>query len=156
MCDTVGDIREFFGRIIIEIAEDTLFDNVAVQFRYAVHGMRADNGQIRHAHGVIRDDRHTRNLVPIPGETFPEIFAEAAIDLLQNRINTRQSARDQIFRPRFQRFRQHGVIRVCAKRRGDIPRFIPTHAVFVDQKSHQFGNRKRGMRIIQVNRSKFR
>ena len=132
MRNAVRNVRKFFRRIIVEIFEYAFFDDVAVQFRNAVHAMRADHRQIRHADGVVRNNRHTRNFVPVAGKAFPQIFAETTVDFLQYRINSRQSSCNQILRPRFKRFGKHGVIGIRAYAGGNTPGFFPAHSVLVD------------------------
>ena len=112
--------------------------------------MRAHDAQVCHAHGVMRKNGHTRNLFPFPGETVPQIVAETAVDLFENPVDTRQSARDQVLRPRFESLGKNGMICVSARRRRDIPRNLPIKVIFVHEDAHQLGNCKRGMRIVDV------
>ena len=82
MCDAVRHVLEFLGRVVVEIAEDALFDDIAVQLRYAVDAVRPHDAEIRHAHRVVREHGHPGDLIPISRILLPEVFAEAAVDLL--------------------------------------------------------------------------
>ena len=64
----------------------------------------------------------------------------------------RQQALDQRHRPGLERFRQQRVIRVVEHGRRDLPRELPRHVVHVDQQAHQFGDRDRGMRVVELDR----
>ena len=89
MRNAVRDIAEFIRRVLVEVTENAVFDDVAVQFGNAVDVMRTHDAEICHAHGVVCENRHTGNAVPISGEMRPEIFAETTVDLFEDVVDTR-------------------------------------------------------------------
>ena len=51
--DAVGDIRELLGGVFVEIAEDAVRYNAAVQLGDAVDTVRTHDAEIRHMHEVV-------------------------------------------------------------------------------------------------------
>lgn len=59
--DAIRYIQELIGPDLGEVVENGVADDLAVQCRDAVHGVRADDGEIRHAHiaaTVLVDEGH--------------------------------------------------------------------------------------------------
>ena len=90
MCDSVGNIGKLFGRIIVEIAENALLDDIAVQSGNAVYFMGTVNGKIGHFDCIVGNNRHPGNFVPVAREAVPKVFAEPTIDFFENGINSGQ------------------------------------------------------------------
>ena len=154
--NAVGDVGEFIGRIFIEIAENALLDDLAVQARNAVDFVRPHHAEIGHLDDVMIENRHSADFIPIARIAIPELLAETAVDLFDNRMNTRQTARHEVFRPGFERFRQNGMVGVGTAGSRDLPSLFPGIAVLVDQDTHQFGHGKCGVRIVQMDGGELR
>ena len=114
--------------------------------------MRADNAQICHADNAVREYGHALNELVLPRIAIPQIVAESAVNFLDNHMNAGQAAGNQIFLPCFERLRHHGMVGVCKRRSGYLPRIVPCEAVFVHQYAHHLGDCERGMRIVDMNR----
>ena len=150
--DAVRNVGKLFGINVVEILENTVFDNLAVKRGNAVYFVRGDHGKVCHSHLPVREDRHSFDLIPVARITLPHLPAETLIDLLDNGVNSRQASFDKIFLPFFERFAHNGMVRVCHRSRHDIPGIVPRKTVFVHQKSHHLGDAERRMRIVDMDR----
>ena len=57
---------------------------------------------------------------------------------------------EQVNRPLLEGFRQKGMIGIAERVAGDLPCRLPVHAVFVDEKAHQFSNAYGGVGIVEL------
>ena len=91
----------------------------------------------------------------LTGINIPKFGNKTAIDLLDNHMDTRKASCDQIFLPGLQRLRHDGMVSIGERGGRDRPSVVPCKAVFVHEDTHQFGDRKRGVRIVDMDRSHF-
>ena len=82
MRDPVRHVGEFFGIYVVEILENTVFDDLAVKGGNPVDLMRGDDGKIRHPRLSVRKNGHPFDFIPISGEKLPHLSAETLIDFL--------------------------------------------------------------------------
>ena len=76
--------------------EDALFDDLAVQSGHTVDFVRPDHGEIRHLDLSVRNNGKIIDKAVLPGETVPQVIAESAVDLLNDHVDTRQTAGNKI------------------------------------------------------------
>ena len=127
-----------------------------MQRRDAVHLVRADDGQVCHAHLPVGNDGHLFDKLVLPGEAFPQIVAETAVDLFEDHVDAGQAACDQIFLPGFERFGHDRVVGIGKGRGGDRPGVVPSESVFIHQQAHEFGDGECRMRVVDVDRGLLR
>ena len=133
MCDAVGDIGKALGQYFVEVAEYALLDYLAVQRAHAVYAVRADDGEVSHAHLTVADYAHSGEDVLA---ALAVLAAEPRVYLADNRVHARQAHFHQILVPLLQSFAHHRVIGVRHGVDGDVPRALPREAVIVEQQSH--------------------
>ena len=100
--------------------------------------MRADEGEIAHAHAfspVLADQRNgaQHRVVSAGGLGFAQ---EAHVDRVDDLQMTRQQPAHQLDGPGLQRFRQQRVVGVGRRLARDVPRFFPADAMHVEQQPH--------------------
>ena len=80
--NAVGNVCELIGPYVVIVLENALFDDLRMERRNAVHFVRGDHAQIRHAHLSVRKDGHSVYLAPVPGKSVPHFPAETLIYFL--------------------------------------------------------------------------
>ena len=148
--NAVGHIGETVGVHLVEVLEDRVHENLGVDLRHAVNGMRADDCQICHADSAARQDGNAGDLVPVGGEVLPCFLAEALVDFFNNHVHARQRQREELLVPGLQRFGQDGVVGVGHRVDHRVPCILPRIVVVIQQDAHQLGNAERGMRVVDV------
>ena len=150
--DTVGHVAESLGIHGVEVLEDRLGQNLGVKLGYTVGGMRANYAQICHTNLTVADDAHLGNAIPVSGERLPCVTTEALVDLLDDHMDSGQLQAEEILVPRLKRLGHDGMVGVRADLNHGVPRSVPIKEILVDQDSHQLGNTKGGMGIVDVDR----
>ena len=148
--NTVGYIAEFARAQMVLVGKHALFEDVRMQRRNAVDREGTHNGEVCHAHLPVRHNRQFRDALKVPGKVVPELFAVAFIDFADNHHHARHMRLHQVGRPAFQRLRHDGMVRIGNRLRNDVPRSIPAHALLIHEDTHQFRDRQRGMRVVDV------
>ena len=150
MCNTVGDVEELLGIHLIEVLEYRFGQNTGVQLGNAVDAMAADDAKICHSDLTVADNAHIGNALPVAGEYFPSLFAEAFADLLDNGVDSGQLQTEQILVPGLQSLGHNGMVGVRTDLLDHIPSHIPRIEILIHQNSHQLGNAECGVRIVDM------
>ena len=91
--DAVGLVVEAVRPQLVEVAEQPLLEQVAVQRGHAVDRERADDRQVGHAHVRLRavlDDRHARQARGVARPLVGDRAHEARVDLVDDVEQARQ------------------------------------------------------------------
>lgn len=127
--------------------------------RDAVYKRRADDREIRHANHLLvafLDERHPGEARRIAGPLESDLREESGIDFVDYLEMPRKELFEEADRPLFERFRHERVVRVGERAGRNVPRLVPFEVLFVEKNPHEFRNRNRRMRIVQLNRDAFR
>ena len=154
--DPVGNGRKLAGVGLVIIMEKTVRQNFAVQLAHPVHTEGQRHAQVGHMHLPIGEDGHLPDAVPLVGVVLEQLFAAAAVQLLQNHVNAGQGLAHHLLRPALQRLLHYGVVGVGHRAVGDALCAVPVQPFLIDQQTHQLGNRQAGVRIVDVEHHFFR
>ena len=101
---------------------------------------------------LLVDQRHPSNEVHVARKAAADIGEETPVDLINDQQMPGQQPPHQIHGPGFQRLRQQRVVGIGEGPNGDIPGGVPVELMGVDENPHEFRNRDRGMRIVELDR----
>ena len=155
--DSVGHIDESIRIQIGKSGEHLLAHEIGMQLRDAVDPMTADDRKMRHAHAAIAaiiDDGQAPAALVIAGVARLDGLQKIAIDQINDLQMPRQQPLEHRHRPDLERLRQQGVVGVGEHAGRDLPALVPRQAVLIDQQAHQFRNRHRRVRVVQLNRDR--
>ena len=150
MGDAVGLVVELLREVLVEILQGAFLQDVGVETCHAVYAEGAYHCQACHVNLAILQDRqltHQLLIVRVLGTYFIE---EAAVDFVDNHVDTRQQLLKELPVPLLQGLRQNGVVSVCHGVPGDIPGIIPLHTVIINKYAHQLGNCYSRMGIVNL------
>ena len=122
--DAVGFVVEAFGEHGREIRHHPLLEQLRMQRGHAVGAVRADDGQMCHAHLPMRaffDQADALDPPGVAGIPQADIVEEAAIDFVNDFKMARQEVLEPLHRPFLQRFRHQRVVRVSERALREIP-----------------------------------
>ena len=85
----------------------------------------ADDRKVSHADLSVVNDRHSADLLVVARISLLDLGNEAAVDLLNDLVNTRKKAGEELDWPFLKSFRHDGVVRVGTCLCGDLPGLIP-------------------------------
>ena len=125
-----------------------------MQRGYAVDGMAAQGGEMRHAHisfPALIDQRQPGNAIGVGGVLLSHLIQMPAIDLVHNFKMPRQQGTKQAPRPLLQSLGQQCVVGIRERMLCHAPCGFPLHGVFIHQQAHQFGHRDGRMRVVHLN-----
>ena len=154
----VGDVAEFLGPQLREVAQHRLHEQFGMQPRHAVHAVAPHRREVGHADIALArlvDDRQTRHSGVVARICRADVGEEARIDLVDDLEVAREDPAEEVHRPCLQRLGQQRVIRVRKGVPRDVPRGVPAHLVPVHQKAHQLGDGDRRMRVVELHRPLF-
>ena len=114
--------------------------------------MRADDGEVCHAHLTVAEHAHTVEFVAV---AILVLAAESRVYLLDYLINSRKTRLDKIRSPFLERLRHDRVVGVRDGVDRRIPRLFPRKTVFVEKNTHHFRYCERGVRVVDVDRDFF-
>ena len=152
LCDTVGFIVKFLRKQFIEITKFLLLKNLCMQSCPPVDRISGNNCKICHLHLSVVENCHLAHFLLIIRIFCTDLFYKTAVDLIHDLIYTRKQSLEDVDRPLFKCLCHDGMVGVCTGMRCDIPCFFPGHSFFVQQDTHQFGNRHGRMGIIHLER----
>ena len=118
--------------------------------RDAVHGVRADDGEVCHAALAIPEDCSLLELVHPVLRIMREGLAVAAVDLVDEHVGARKLGAEHRNRPLLEGFRHDRVVRVGDSRRHGLPGRIPVKALLIDEDAHELGAAECRVRIVRV------
>ena len=150
MGNAVGLVVELLREVLVEILQGAFLQDVGVETCHAVYAEGAYHCQACHVNLAILQDRqltHQLLIVRVLGTYFIE---EAAVDFVDNHVDTRQQLLKELPVPLLQCLRQNGVVGVCHGISGNIPGIIPFHAIIINEHAHQLGNCYSRMGIINL------
>ncbi len=149
----VGLVAESLRPKLGEFRDQRRAQQVGMQGGDAIHGVGADDGQVRHAHLLLEslfDDGHLSQLLAINPGNAGEPAQEAMIDAEDDLRMPRQHMFQQRQAPLLQGFRQQRVVGVGQSLARQLPGVIPLQPVIVDQDPHQLGDRQRRMSVVHL------
>ena len=150
LCNTVCLVIEFLRIHLVEIFQLLFFQDLGMQSCNTVYRITASDCQVGHLNLSVVDDSHLPDFFLISRIFVLDLQDKSAVDLFDDLVYTRKQFGEQLDRPFFQSFCHDGMVGVCTGMRCDIPCFFPGHSFFVQQDTHQFGNRHGRMGIIQL------
>ena len=148
--DAVGLVVEFLGRELVEVAERLLLKNFGVNLRDTVDREGCRAGHERHAHLAVVDNCHAVFSRLIARELVLDSEQEATVNLLDNLINTRKQAGEELNGPLLECLGHDGVVRVRAGLARNLPRLFPAESLFVHQNAHELRHRDRGVGVVHL------
>ncbi len=152
-CHAVGDVDELFRGDVVEVAEYGFFQQLRMQRRDAIDRVTSDAGQVRHSYALASlfvDDRQPSDQLIVSWMAEADEVQESPVDLVNDFQMSWQQSAEQRQRPFLERLGKQRVVGVAAGALRDGPRAIPIHRVFVDEQPHQFRNRDRRVRVVQL------
>ena len=153
--DAVGLVHDAAGIERTEILEHRRAHEFRVQAGDTVHAMRAEKGEVAHAHvatAILLDQRHRRQPAGVVAAARTELIEVLGVEEVDDLHVPRQQAFHERHRPPFERLGQQRVVRVAEHRLRNVPREVPRHRVLVDEQPHQLRNRDRRMRVVELDR----
>ena len=148
--DTICLVVEFLRHHLVEILQDVLLQDLRMKLRDAVDAVAADDGEVRHADLAVVNDRHVLDLVVVARILRLDLVQEAAVDLLDNLVNTRKQAGEEVDRPFLESLCHDCVVRVRAGACRDVPRLVPAIAVDVHEETHKLRDRDGRVCIVEL------
>ena len=151
--DAVGHVDELALPELVKAREQMGAQEAGVEFGHAVDMMRADDREVRHADAfreAFLDDRELGLAGVVSRPATVDLLEVAAVDLVDDLEVAREHLLEERHGPGLERLRQQGVVRVAEGLRAERPGFIPSQALDVDQQAHQFGDRDRRVRIVEL------
>ena len=121
-----------------------------MQLRNAVDGLAVGDAHVGHVRLVISQDGHVADAVPLAREAVKQLLAQAAVELLHDRVDTRQGIAHHGLRPLLQGLGHDGVVGVGNRVDGDLLGDLPRQVLLVHQDAHQLRNDQRRVRIVDV------
>ena len=153
--DAVRLVDDPIGIEAVQIVEHRLFHEIGVKLRHAVDLVRAEEGEVPHAHappGIFVYERDVGQKVLIVATLFAQCVQVQGIDQIDDLHVAREQALHQRHRPGFKRLGQQRVVRIGERGLGDGPGLLPADAVNIDEQPHQLGDRDRRVRIVELDR----
>ena len=151
--DAVGLVVEALGKHGREIADRHAAQQIGMDGGHAIGAVRADDGQIGHAHLALAafvDEAYPRRPPLIAGKALMHRLHQAPVDLVDDLQLARQHQLEPGHRPVLERFGQQGVIGIGQGPLGDIPGLVPAETLLVEQDPHQLRHRHRGMGVVEL------
>ncbi len=140
---------------MVEIVEHGLAHQVRMHRRDAVDAVRADEGELAHAHAaaaLLVDQRDRGAEVDVAGRARFGQREMLHVDAVDDLEMPRQQPLEQLDRPGLQRLGQQRVVGVGQRRDRDLPGLVPAEIVQVDQDAHQLGDGEARMRVVELHR----
>ena len=123
--DTVCFVIKFLRHHLIEITKFLFLKDLCVKLRNTVYREAADNRKVSHADLSVVDDRHSADLLVVARISLLDLSYKAAVDLLNDLVNTRKQTGEQLNRPFFKSLSHDGVVCVRTGLCCDLPCLIP-------------------------------
>ena len=121
-----------------------------MESRNAVYAVRACNGHVSHSDNAVGNNSHALNLICIAC-CIPNIAAEAVVDFLCDFVNSRKKSLEEILRPTLKRLGHNGVVGISDGIGYNVPCFVPAVAAVIEKNSHQLGDCKGRVGVVDVN-----
>ena len=134
----------------MELLEHDVLDNIRVDLCHAVDRVAADDGQIRHAHLAVPQDGGCAQVLGGIGLRHIEALAPAAIDLVDDLVDTGEQGGEGGDGPLLERLGQDGVVGVGHRVGHDLPGLVPRQALFVHKNAHELRAAHGRMCIVGV------
>ena len=123
--DTVRLVVELLRHHLIEVTKLLFLKDLCVKLRNTVYREAADDCKVSHADLSVVNDRHSADLLVVTRISLLDLSYKAAVDLLNNLVNTRKQTGEQLDRPFFKSFSHDGVVCVGTGLCRDLPGLIP-------------------------------
>ena len=147
--DAVGDVGELLGHDAVEVVEDRLLEDVAVQAGDAVDLVPGGHAEVGHAHDPLLDDGDAVAEAGV-ARLGQDLAAEPAVDLLDDLVDAGQAVAEHILAPALERLLHDGVVGVGDGAVDDAPRVVPGEAALVHHDAHQFGHAEGGVGVVDM------
>ena len=123
--NTVCLVVELLRHHLIEVAEFLFLKDLCVKLRNTVYREAADDRKVSHADLSVINDGHSADLLVVARISLLDLGYKAAVDLLDNLVNTRKQTGEQLDRPFFKSLSHDGVVCVRTGLCCDLPCLIP-------------------------------
>ena len=123
--DTVRLVVELLRHHLIEVTKLLFLKDLCVELRNAVYGEAADDREVSHADLSVVNDRHSADLLVVARISLLDLGNEAAVDLLNDLVNTRKKAGEELDWPFFKSLSHDGVVCVGTGLCRNLPGLIP-------------------------------
>ena len=150
---TVGNVGKLPRSHLIEIMEDSLLKNIAVERRNAVYVMRANDGKVSHSYLVIRNDSHSGDSVPVTGIEVPKVSSKSSVNLVNNHKDSGKLHSEEVYSPALKRLGKNGMVGIRNSLYNHAPSIVPSVGIYVHKYTHKLGDSKSGMCIVDMNRN---
>ena len=121
-----------------------------MQLGNAVDGVAVGDAHVGHVRLIVGQDGHVADAVPLAREAVKQLLAQAAVELLHDRVDARQGLTHHALRPLLQRLGHDGVVGVGDGIDGDALGNLPGQVLLVHQDAHQLRNDHGRVRIVDV------
>ena len=115
-----------------------------------VYGIACSDRQMGHFYLSVIDDRHLADLLLVARIFCFDLFHKAAVDLLDDLIDTRKQAAEQLDRPFLQCLCHDRMIGVSTGLCGYFPCLVPAKTFLIHEDTHKLCNRYGRMGIVQL------
>jgi len=152
-CDAVGLVVEPLGVHLVEVAEEVVLDELAMELCDAVDRVGADDGEVGHADfafGAFFDDGHALYAFEVVGVVVHDLAQEAAVDFVDDFEVPWEEALEEGDGPAFEGFGEEGVVGVAEGGDGLSPGEVPGDALFVDEDAHELGDGDGGVGVVEL------
>src|SRR5262249_8592356 len=125
-----------------------------MNLRHAIGAVTPDHGEMGHAHlahWLVLDEAHAPDAITVFWVLVPDVVEEAAIDLVDDLQMPWDQRLEQVDRPLLERLWEQGVVRIREGAYGEVPGLLPAALPLIEQDAHQFGDRERGVSVIELN-----
>ena len=139
MVDAVGDGGEAIRTDGVDIVEQVIFQDLAVQAGNAVDLVAGGEAEVCHVHLIVADDEVAADALAL-AEVLHQIVAPAAVYLAHDLPQARQQLLHDVLRPLLERLAHNGVVGVGDGMSDNVPRLVPAETVFVHEYAHQLGD----------------
>ncbi|MNM91888.1 hypothetical protein D3C81_1041990 [compost metagenome] len=137
----------------MQVAEYRLAHQFGMQRRNPVDAVRAEEGQVAHAHLpalVFLDQRDRTQQAEIVDVLGPQPVDMERVDQIDDLHVPGQQALHQRHRPAFQRFGQQRVVGVRQHGHGELPGLLPLQVPLIQQQAHQLGDGDGRMGVVEL------
>ena len=148
--DAVGLVVELLRVHLVEVSQRLGLQDFRVDLRDAVDGEACAACHVSHADLAVVDQGHAVDAGLIVRELLLDVQDEAAVDLLDDLVDSRKQSGEELDGPGLQGLLHDGMVRVCAAVGDDAPCLVPLQAFLVQKDAHQFRHSHRRVGVVHL------
>lgn len=99
LCDSVCLVIKFLRHHFVEVSKLLIFQDLCMQSCHTIDRKTGNNGKMSHSHLPIVEDRHLADFLLIARVSFSYLNKEAAVDLLDDLVNTGKQSGEKVDGP---------------------------------------------------------